>query len=100
VNPFPGVRALPIRMSICEAGAKIVASTPIGRAAASATESACWRPRVLGATLSRMKETAIMVRPGYSRRSQVWPKCSKKSSAVITVATTSSRTRSSSEVFT
>ena len=49
-KPLPGVKALPMTMSSVVIGPRIVARNRVGRAAIKAMRSACWRPKVRGAT--------------------------------------------------
>ena len=53
-NPFPGVTALPIRISSRGKGPSTVVIATSGPAAAHATLFACWRPSVRGATPQKM----------------------------------------------
>ena len=59
-KPRPGVIALPTRISSCGIGPRTVVIAVTGPAASSATRSACWRPRVRGATPMTTNETTSM----------------------------------------
>ncbi len=95
-KPFPGVSALPMRISSCGMGPMTRASGTRTYEAAVAVLRGCWRPMVRGETPTATKDTSTITAIAMSSAFQLSPNSSRQTYVTSTPAAISQVTRTSS----